>query len=258
MDSPTGFDLSGRTAFVTGASSGLGEHFAKLLAGHGARVVLAARRADRLEAVAAAIAATGGQALAVALDVTDPASVAESVTEAERTWGPIHVLVNNSGIVQAKKAIDLEVADWDRMMDTNLKGAWLVATEVARHMRRLGHGGSIVNLASIMALRVQKEVMHYCVSKAGIVQMTKGMAEEFARFGIRVNAIAPGYIETDPTRPYLQSEPGQAMIRRIPMRRPGNPGDLDGALLLLASDAGRYITGVCLPVDGGHTLSLSL
>ena len=252
------FDLNDRTALVTGASSGLGAHFAALLARHGARVVLAARRTERLRAVAGTIAAAGGEALPVALDVTDPASVAAAVAEAEQAAGPIHILVNNSGVVQAKKAIDLEAADWDAMMDTNLKGAWLVATEIARHMRRLGHGGSIVNLASIMALRVQKEVMHYCVSKAGLVQLTKGMAEEFARFGIRVNAIAPGYIETDPTRDYLHSEPGRAMIRRIPMRRPGNPDDLDGALLLLASDAGRYITGACLPVDGGHTLSLSL
>ncbi len=251
-------DLAGKTAFITGASSGLGQHFARLLSGHGMKIALAARRTDRLQVTANEIKAAGGQAVPVKLDVTDPQSVKDAVAHAETELGAIHLLINNSGIVQAKKAIDLDVSDWDWMMDTNLKGSWMVATEVARHMRRLGHGGSIINIASIIAFRVQKEIMTYGISKAGVVQMSKGMAEEFARFGIRVNAIAPGYVITDLNREYLLSEHGEAMKKKIPFRRFGEPEDLDGPILLLASDAGRYITGVCLPVDGGHTLSLSL
>jgi len=251
-DSP--YDLTDQIALVTGASSGLGRHFALLLARAGAKVAVAARRLERLEALTAEIEGFDGRAVPIALDVTDPASVADAVTTAEQELGAIAILVNNAGTVVVKPALEHTVEDWDAVVDTNLKGAWLVAREVAAHMVRLGHGGSIVNIASILGTVVTQRVPSYCASKAAIIHLTKALALELARYKIRVNAIAPGYYETAMNREWLGSEAGQAMIRSIPQRRAGRMPDLDGPLLLLASDAGRYMTGTVLTVDGGHSL----
>lgn len=250
------FRLDGKVALVTGASSGLGWHFARRLAEAGAAVAITARRLDRLEELAAEINGAGGRALPVALDVTDPASVAQAVAAAEAGLGPIDILINNSGIGGPPAlATALEAEDWDAVLDTNLKGAWLVARSVARSMMAGGRPGSIVNIASVLGLRVAIGVVPYAVSKAGLVQLTQAMALELARYGIRVNAIAPGYIMTDISREFLDSTSGQKMIQRIPQRRVGEAGELDGALLLLASEASRYMTGAVIPVDGGHLVS---
>lgn len=250
------FDLHGRVALVTGASSGLGRHFASTLARAGAAVALAARRADALDALAAEVVANGGRAVAVPMDVTDAASVEAGIRMAEQAIGPVDVLVNNAGIAVTKPLLEQTEADWDRVIDTDLKGAWLVAQAVARRMMQRGQGGAIVNIASILAARAVAQVPAYSAAKAGLVQLTRVMAVELARQGIRVNAMAPGYIETEINREFLQSEAGGRLIARIPQRRAGVPHDLDGALLLLASDAGRYMTGTLITVDGGHSLGL--
>ena len=250
------FRLEGQRILVTGASSGLGRHFVSTLARAGAAVALAARSADRLAGASVEIRGIGGNAVAVTLDVTNAASIREAVAKAEAELGPITALVNNAGVVVAKPLFEHAESDWDRVMDTNLKGAWLVAQEVARRMAAHGQGGSIINIASILGLRVVGGGLpEYSASKAGLIQLTKVLALELARYNIRVNAIAPGYIQTDLNREYLQSQAGQALIRRIPQRRAGEPSDLDGVLLLLASDASRYITGAVIPVDGGHLVS---
>jgi len=248
--------LNSRAALVTGASSGLGRHFALTLAKAGAQVAVAARRLERLDAVVAEIEASGGMATAVSLDVTDAGSIHTAVEQAAAALGGIDILVNNSGIATTDTALDTDEATWDRLMDTNLKGAWLVAQETARHMIRAGRGGSIINIASVLAIRTQKGTAPYAISKAGLLQMTKALALEWARYGIRVNALAPGYIETDINRDFLRGEIGQRMLKNIPQRRFGRPEDLDGALLLLAGDASSHITGILIPVDGGHTLAL--
>jgi NAD(P)-dependent dehydrogenase (short-subunit alcohol dehydrogenase family) len=249
------FDLSGSVALVTGASGGLGRHFAEVLAGAGAAVAVTARRTNRCAEVAAGIVARGGRAVAVRLDVTDAASVAAAFAEAEAALGPVGVLVNNSGIAASVRTTELLEADFDAVMDTNLKGAWLAAAEAARRAKATGTALSIVNVASILGLRVTGHVSAYAASKAGLIQLTKAMALELARDGVRVNAIAPGYIETDINSTFFASEAGQAMVRRIPQRRLGVPADLDGPLLLLASDASRYMTGAVIAVDGGHLVS---
>jgi len=248
-------DLGGEAALVTGASAGLGWHFAKVLARAGAKVALAARRLDRLEALAAEIEGEGGRALPVACDVTSAASVKEAVTAAETELGPVTILVNNSGIAIVKKPLEHSEEDWDQVVDTNLKGAWLMAREVAAHLVALGKPGRIVNIASIIGLRTMGGVVSYAASKAGLIHLTHNMAMELGGRGITVNAIAPGYIETDMNREFLTSSAGEALAKRIPLRRIGQPDDLDGALLLLASSAGRYINGVVIPVDGGHLVS---
>jgi NAD(P)-dependent dehydrogenase (short-subunit alcohol dehydrogenase family) len=254
--SATLFDLSGKVALVTGASGGLGLHFARTLAAAGARVALAARRREQLEANVAAIAGAGPEAVAVAMDVTDPGSVERAVAEvAERFGGPATVVVNNSGVTASETALDLDPADWDKVMDTNVKGAWLVARAAARRMIDAKVGGSVVNVASILGFRVAGRVAPYAASKAALVQLTRALALEWARHGIRVNAIAPGYVETDINRDFFASDPGKALVARIPQRRLGRPGDLDGALLLLASDASAYMTGSAVVVDGGHLQS---
>ena len=245
-------DLTGEVALVTGASSGLGAHFATLLAASGAKVALAARRLDRLATLAAQIEARGGRALPVECDVTIPASVAAAVSAAETELGPVTILVNNSGVVASKKALEHSEDDWDHVLDTNLKGAFLVATEVARHLAALGRGGTIVNIASILGLRNMARVASYSASKAGLIHLTRALAMEWARHDIRVNAICPGYIETEMNSDFWKTPGGQRLIERIPQRRIGQPEHLDGALLLLASDSGRFITGAVLPVDGGH------
>jgi NAD(P)-dependent dehydrogenase (short-subunit alcohol dehydrogenase family) len=247
--------LAGEAALVTGASSGLGVHFAKLLAREGAKVALAARRLDRLKEVAGEIEGLGGRALPIECDVTDAASVRDAVAAAETELGALTILVNNSGVAVTKRALEYDEEDWDRVVDVNLKGAFLMAREVAAHLVKLGRPGRIVNVASILGLRTAKAVPSYAASKAGLLHLTRVLALEFAPHHIAVNALAPGYIETDINRGFLQSEAGQALIRRIPFRRVGQPSDLDGPLLLLASPAGGYITGAVLPVDGGHLVS---
>lgn len=247
--------IQDRVALVTGASSGLGAHFARMLAKEGASVVLAARRVAVLEALKAEIVAAGGKAEAVALDVNDEASVAAAFAELDAGGTALDIVVNNAGISRAEPAISMTAADWDSVVDTNLKGVFLVAQAAAQRMREAKRGGSIVNVASILGHRVAGNVAAYAASKAGVVHLTEALALEWARYGIRVNALCPGYIETDLNRDFFESEQGLALIRRIPQRRLGAPSDLDGALLLLASDAGRYMTGSSLVVDGGHLVS---
>ena len=248
------FDLSGKVALVTGASSGLGRHFALTLARAGAKVALAARRTDRLETLAAEIAALDARALPLRMDVTDGGSVEQALDEAETELGPLDILVNNAGIATTAKFVDQDEAGWRAVLDTNLDGAWRVAHGAARKMVAHGRGGTIVNIASILALRPAAGVAAYAAAKAGLVSLTQTMALELARHQIRVNALAPGYVETDLNRDFLRSPAGQAMVKRVPLRRFGQAADLDGALLLLASDAGRYMTGSVIVVDGGHSL----
>ena len=249
------FFLAEKVAIVTGASSGLGRHFAVALARAGAKVALGARRVDRLQEVVAEIEGFDGRALAVALDVTDGDSVREAIAAAETELGPISILVNNAGISGgAKSALEVEEAEWLSVIDVNLNGVWRMAQEVAKHMVRLGHGGSIINIASMLGLVAVPYIPAYCASKAAVVNLTRALAVELARHDIRVNAIAPGYFESEMTHDFLGSAEGRSMIDQIPQRRSGNPAELDGALLLLASDASSYMTGSVITVDGGHTL----
>jgi NAD(P)-dependent dehydrogenase (short-subunit alcohol dehydrogenase family) len=250
------FDLSGKAALVTGASSGLGRHAARTLAAAGAKVALAARRLEPLVELESEIAARGGRAIPLKLDVTDAASVAACMKAAETELGPIAILVNNAGIAVTKPALELAEDEWDSVVDTNLKGAWLMAQAAAEHMVRLGHQGSIINMVSVLGLAGTGQVAAYCASKAGLVNLTRALAVEWARHGICVNALAPGYVETEINRDFLASEAGEALRRRVPLRRFGKPEDLDGALLLLAADAGRYITGSVIVVDGGQSAAL--
>ncbi|WP_378941299.1 SDR family NAD(P)-dependent oxidoreductase [Mesorhizobium sp. ANAO-SY3R2] len=243
-------DLKGKSALITGASGGLGLHFAELLASYGASVTLAARRREALKEACANISAAGGNAAAIQMDVTDSASVAEALAGKN-----FDILINNAGISGASRALDLDEAEWDRVLDTNLKGVFVVAQAVARGMKASGRGGAIVNIASILGHRVAGNLSAYAASKAGVIQLTKALALEWAREGIRVNALCPGYIETDINREFFTSAAGLDLIKRIPQRRLGQPQELDGALLLLASAAGSYITGSSIEIDGGHLVS---
>lgn len=247
------FDLSGKVALVTGASGGLGLRFAHTLADAGAKVALAARRKEQLEANVATIG--GDRAIAVAMDVTDPASVDRALAELVERLGPATIVVNNSGVTATRSALDLETGEWDKIMDTNVKGAWLVARAAAKRLIEAKQPGSIINIASILGFRVAGHVSAYTASKAALVQLTRALALEWARYQIRVNAIAPGYVETDLNRDFFASDVGKALIARIPQRRLGRIEDLDGPLLLLASDASAYMTGSSIVVDGGHLQS---
>jgi NAD(P)-dependent dehydrogenase (short-subunit alcohol dehydrogenase family) len=253
---PPSFSLAGKTALVTGASSGLGRHFAGVLAGAGAKVAIAARRAERLEALAAEIRASGGVAEPVALDVTRTESVAAAFDAAERALGPVSVVVNNAGIPSASYLAKTGEAEWRGVLDVNLDGVFRVAQAAAQRMQKAGIAGSIVNIASILGFGVIKTLGSYAVSKAAVVQLTKALALELARDRIRVNAIAPGYFSTEINTGFLDSEQGRKMLARVPFARAGELAELDGPLLLLASDAGSFMTGSVLTVDGGHLLAL--
>ena len=251
-----GFDLTGQVAFVTGASSGLGAHFAETLARAGAKVAIAARRADRLFDLATVIEADGGRALPVELDVMDACSVARAVRIAKEELGAMTILVNNAGVPPRALTLEMEEEEWDRVVGTNLKGAWLVAREIGRHMVAHGRGGRIINIASVLGWKtVAKRIQSYGVSKAGLVSMTETMALELAGDGILVNAIAPGYIRTELNDAFLDSHAGQRIRKRVAVGRFGEAADLDGALLLLAGPAGAYITGAVIGIAGGLPLS---
>lgn len=244
-------NLIGKTALVTGASSGLGKHFAQVLAKAGAKVVLAARRTDALAALTRMITDEGGKAEAIALDVTNTRSIQENSS----ILATADILVNNAGITRECLIVDMTESDWDDVMDTNAKGMFLMTQAVARSMKARGGGGSIINIASILGLRQGGMVSSYAASKAAAIQLTKVSALELARFGIRVNAIAPGYIRTPLNSEFFESDAGRMMIRRIPQRRLGELQDLDGPLLLLASDSSAFMTGSVIEVDGGHLVS---
>jgi 3-oxoacyl-[acyl-carrier protein] reductase len=246
------FDLSGRVALVTGASSGLGLRFAQVLAEAGAAVALVARRADRLAALADKIAQAGGRATPLSADVCDRAHMIRAFDAAERAFGVVDILVNNAGVVHADRIVDLPEAEWRRVLGVNLDAVFIWSQEAARRMLVAGKPGAIVNISSIAGFNVSKGVAAYAVAKAGVIQLTKALALELAAKGIRVNAIAPGWIVTDLNRDYLASERGAALKRDIPLGRFGEERDLDGVLLLLTSDAGRYITGTTIIVDGGR------
>jgi NAD(P)-dependent dehydrogenase (short-subunit alcohol dehydrogenase family) len=246
------FSVAGQVALVTGASSGIGEHFAAVLAAAGAKVAAAARRADRLADLAKRIEARGGKCLPLSCDVTDRQSVIAAIAAAEEGLGPVSILVNNAGVVVSKPLFEHTEEDWDYVVDTNLKGAWLAAREFAHHLVEKKRPGRIINISSILASRTIGRVPAYCAAKAGLSHLTQVLAMELARYGILVNALAPGYIETDFNRAFFQSAAGKALIGRIPLKRIGQSPDLDGALLFLASPASAYVTGAILAVDGGH------
>jgi 3-oxoacyl-[acyl-carrier protein] reductase len=250
------FDLTGRVALVTGASSGLGARFAEVLAANGAAVVLVARRADKLEELQQRIEAAGGRVMAVAADVLERAAMRRAFDQAEAAFGPVTILVNNAGVAHADRAVELAEAEWRRVLGTNLDAVFFWAQEAGRRMLAAEKSGAIVNIASVLGLGVAKGVVAYATAKAGVIQMTKALAVELAFKGVRVNAIAPGWFVTDLNRDFLTSPQGAAMTRDIPVGRFGRDGDLDGTLLLLASDAGAYITGATVVVDGGQVVQL--
>lgn len=249
------FNLTGHTALVTGASSGIGRHMAKTLAQAGAHVIVAARRIDKLQALVDELKASGAKASAVSLDVSQADSVKRCFEEIEALGLLADIIISNAGTTVAKPALDQTEQDWDDVIDTNLKGCWMVDTEAARRLVAHKKKGSIINIASILGERVAGAVAPYSTSKAGVIQFTKALALELARYGIRVNAILPGYVVTDLNSVFLASEAGKKLESRIPFRRFCQMQDLDGPLLLLASEAGQAMTGTTLPVDWGHLVS---
>lgn len=250
------FDLTGEVALVTGASSGLGLRFAEVLAANGARVVLVARRADRLADVKEKIEKAGGKAIAVEADVLDRDGMKKAFDAAETAFGTVTILLNNAGIAHTDRAIDLSEDTWKQVLAIDLDAVFFWSQEAARRMIAASKKGSIVNIASVVGFNVSKGIVAYAVAKAGVVQVTKALGLEWAGKGIRVNGIAPGWFTTDINREFLASERGQAIRREIPMERFGEDGDLDGALLLLASQAGRFMTGETILVDGGQSVAL--
>ena len=250
------FSLKGRVALVTGASSGLGVQFAKALADNGAAVALVARRADRLKSLKDEIEGKGGRAVVIEADVTDHAAVARAFDAAEKAFGTVTILVNNAGIAHGGRAVEMPPEEWRKVLSTNLDAVFFWAQEAARRLLAAKKQGAIVNIASVLGLAVSKGAVAYAAAKAGVVQVTKALAVELAFKGVRVNAIAPGWFVTEMNDGYLSSEAGAAIKREIPMGRFGNSGDLDGALLLLVSDAGSYITGATVVVDGGQVVQI--
>lgn len=253
----TRFDLTGHTAFVTGASSGLGRHFAHVLGKAGAKVALAARREERLIEAVEQIEAAGGTACCVPLDVTDASAIAPAFDKAEAALGPVTILVPAAGVTARAFFTETREDQWRHVMDTNLDGVWRTCREAARRMQAHGTGGSIVIIASILSFNVVKGVSPYATSKAAIAQLTRAMALELAPDDIRVNALAPGYFSTELNEDFLRSEAGLRLVEKFPMKRLGDLPELDGPLLLLASDAGSFMTGAVIPVDGGALLSMS-
>jgi 3-oxoacyl-[acyl-carrier protein] reductase len=249
------FDVSKEIVLITGASQGLGRQFARVLSAHGAAVALAARQTAKLKSLEDEIKAKGGRAAAVAMDVTDTASIAGAIDAAEAVLGPVTVLINNAGIAVEKPAVEQTEEDWDAVIGANLKGAYFTATEIARRMIARKQDGNIVNIASVLGFGVMKFLSPYTISKAGIVQATKVMALELAGSRIRVNALAPGYIDTEMNHDFWATPAGEKLTKRIPQRRVGRESDLDGAILLLASNASRYMTGSVVTVDGGFLLT---
>jgi NAD(P)-dependent dehydrogenase (short-subunit alcohol dehydrogenase family) len=247
--------LAGKTALVTGASSGLGERFARVLASAGAKVALAARRIERLQALQDELERGGASCCAVAMDVTRLESIEAGVGAAVAALGPIGVLVNNSGVSVTRRAAEVSEADYDSVMDTNAKGAFFVAQAVGRRMIAGGAGGRIINIASVAGLRALGQLSVYCMSKAAAVHMTRALALEWGRHGINVNAICPGYIETEINRDHFQSEAGQKLIGLLPRRRLGAPEDLDGLLLLLASEQSDFLNGSIITADDGLSVT---
>ena len=251
------FSLHGRVALVTGASSGLGVQFARALADNGAWVALVARRADRLKSVKDEIESKGGKAIAIEADVTDCAAMGKAFDAAEKAFGTVTILVNNAGIAQqAMRAIEVPAKEWRKVLSVDLDAVFANAQEAARRMLAAGKTGAIVNIASVLGLGVAKGTAAYAVAKAAVIQTTKALALELAFKGVRVNAIAPGWFVTEINDAYLRSEAGDKIKRDIPMGRFGKEGDLDGALLLLVSDAGSYITGATVVVDGGQVVQI--
>jgi 3-oxoacyl-[acyl-carrier protein] reductase len=250
------FDLTGRVALVTGASSGLGVRFAEVLADNGAAVALVARRADRLAAVKARVEAAGGRAIAIEADVLDRQQMIRAFDEAERAFGTVTILINNAGVAHSTRAVELSEDEWRRIVSTNLDAVFFWAQEGARRMLAAKAQGAIINIASVLGLAVSKGTVAYAAAKAAVVQLTKTLGLELAFRGIRVNAIAPGWIVTDMNRDFLLSEHGAAIKREIPVGRFGEERDLDGALLLLASDAGRFMAGTTIVVDGGQVVAI--
>ena len=250
------FSVTGRVALVTGASSGLGTQFAKTLADNGAAVMLVARRADRLRALKDEIESKGGKAVAVEADVTNRVAMVRAFDAAEKAFGTVTILVNNAGIAHGGRAVEMPPDEWHKVVSTNLDAVFFWAQEAARRMLAANKQGAIVNIASVLGFAVSKGAVAYAAAKAGVVQVTKALAVELAFKGVRVNAIAPGWFVTEINNDYLAGEAGAAIKREIPMGRFGNPGDLDGALLLLTSNAGSYITGATIVVDGGQVVQI--
>ena len=251
------FNLTGRVALVTGASSGLGQQFARALADNGASVALVARRTDRLAALKAEIEAKGGSALAIEADVTDRAAMIAAFDAAEKAFGTVTILVNNAGVAQQPvRATDVTPEEWRRVLGVDLDAVFYWAQEGARRMIAAKVPGAIVNIASVLGFGVSKGTASYAVAKAAVVQTTKALSVELAFKGVRVNAIAPGWFVTEINDTYSEQPAGEAMKRDIPMGRFGNAGDLDGALLLLVSDAGAYMTGATIVVDGGQVVQI--
>ncbi|MGY3532749.1 SDR family NAD(P)-dependent oxidoreductase [Bradyrhizobium sp. USDA 4452] len=249
------FDVSKEIILITGASQGLGRQFARVLAAHGAAVVLAARQTAKLKSLAEEINAKGGRAAAVQMDVADISGIAKALDAAEAALGPVSVLINNAGIAIEKLSTEQTEADWDAVVNANLKGAYFLATELARRMILRKQPGNIVNVASVLGQGVLKAVSPYAISKAGMIQGTKAMALELAGNNIRVNALAPGYIDTEMNHDFWSTPAGERLAKRIPQRRVGAESDLDGAIMLLASNASRYMTGTVVTVDGGFLLN---
>ena len=252
-------DLEGRVALVTGASSGLGSQFARTLAKAGAGVVLAARRVDKLMSLRAEIESEGGDAHVVELDVTDHDSIKSAVAHAETEMGTIDILINNSGVSTTQKLVDVSPKDYDFIMDTNTRGAFFVAQEVGKRMiaRSRGTapgtftGGRIVNIASMAGLRVLSQIGVYCMSKAAVIHMTRAMALEWGRFGINVNAICPGYIDTEINHHHWKTEAGQKLVQMLPRKRVGQPQDLDATLMMLCANESHFINGAVIQADDG-------
>lgn len=247
------FDLTGRTALITGGGTGIGKEMAKVLSEAGASVILCARRVDKLEQAAEEISANGGRVLCVPMDITDTAQVTAGF-DAASDFGTPSIVVNNAGIVSGSMLLDLEAPEWDQIMATNLKGAWLVAKEAARRLIETKSPGSIINISSMLGSAIQQGTGPYAASKAALIHLTRQMALEWAPQQIRANSISPGYIATDMVDGFLQSEAGQQIIKRNPQARYGQVADLSGAILLLASDASGYMTGTNTVIDGGHSI----